>query len=301
MPLRFVTCDVFTELRHGGNPLAVVFDGEQLDAAAMQRIAAEFNLSETVFVLPPTRPDAAFRLRIFTPAAELPFAGHPTVGAALTLAWRGAVQAHAGRADVVFEEGAGPVPVSVRFDGARPVYAELTAPRAVAVRPVDPDPTRLAAALGFEGLLPGLRGWAPVVADCGVPFLMVPLASPAALAVLAPDAAALARLAAEVDARGLYVFAPVEATSAGYRARMFAAGLGIAEDPATGAAASAFAGWVAGREGPASGVWRGVIEQGVEMGRPSRIVLAVDREQGRNGAIRVGGGAVAVSEGQLLD
>ena len=130
---RFVTADVFTRELFGGNPLAVLPDARGLDAALMQKIAREFNFSETVFVLPPDEPAHTRKLRIFTPTAEIPFAGHPNVGTAFVLAATGALAARGETARVVFEEGAGPVQVEIHYEHGQPVYCELTAPQTLTV------------------------------------------------------------------------------------------------------------------------------------------------------------------------
>src|SRR5581483_3823071 len=135
---RFITCDVFTNHIFGGNPLAVFPDARTIPEEALQRIAREFNLSETVFVYPPTNPLHTRRLRIFTPVAELPFAGHPTIGAAFVLAMLGEVPLRGPEARIVFEEGVGPVPVLVRANGGTPVFAQLTAAKTPEIGPPPP-------------------------------------------------------------------------------------------------------------------------------------------------------------------
>ncbi|HEY0973074.1 MAG TPA: PhzF family phenazine biosynthesis protein [Solimonas sp.] len=294
--LRFHTLDVFTERLFGGNPLAVVFGGERLNTAQMQTIAREFNLSETVFVLSPTRPDCLHRLRIFTPTQEMPFAGHPTVGTACLLSELRLVP---GGAEAAFslEENIGAVPVCVRRAEGRATYAELTAARPPAYGAPPPDNARLAAALGLTAADLGRGAEQPRIASCGVPFLLVPLRAPELLAGVEPEASTLRELLQGVGAQELYVYAH------GYepnelRARMFAPALGIPEDPATGAAAVALAGAL-GMEAQQDGTHEWLIHQGVEMGRPSQLHIAVDRSGGVVTAVRVGGYAVTVSEGIL--
>lgn len=288
MRYRFVTCDVFTDRRFGGNQLAVLPEAEGLSAEQMQAIATEFNYSETTFVLPPTDPSHFARVRIFTPRAELPFAGHPTVGTALVLAWAGRVPSDGA---VVLEEGAGPVPV--RVDGAQ---AEFTAPGVLehgASMPEGP----LAAALGLgPGEVRAADGL-PCIASCGVPFLFLEVTSRAALA--------RARLAAGAElpgagTTGVFLFTRDTGDPAvDLRARMFAPAHGISEDPATGSAAAALAGFLGGRAGLKDGWHHWRMAQGIEMGRPSLILARARRQGERVAEVRVGGQAVPVAEGSI--
>ncbi len=294
--LRFHTLDVFTESLFGGNPLAVVLGGEQLSTAQMQTVAREFNLSETVFVLAPTRKDCAHRLRIFTPTKEMPFAGHPTVGTACLLSSLRLVPG-GDTAQFSLEENVGPVPVQVRRDVDRETYAELTTARLPEYGPPPPDRAAVAAALGLQADDIGRGNEQLRSASCGVPFLLVPLRAPELLAGIDADMARIRMLLADYWAHEVYVYAH------GYepgelRARMFAPDLGIGEDPATGAAAVALAGAL-GMEQGEDGTHRWLIHQGVEMGRPSQLHISVDRSGGKVSAVRVGGYAVTVSEGIL--
>ena len=293
--LRFHTLDVFTETVFCGNPLAVVLGGESLSTAQMQTIAREFNLSETVFVLPSTRKDCLHRVRIFTPARELPFAGHPTVGAACLLAGlRLAPQGE--EAGFVLEENVGPVPVRVRRAGDRELYAELTTAKLPEYGPPAPDRAALARALGLTAADLGAGDESPRSASCGMPFLLVPLRAPELLAAIDVDTVRLRALLDGYWAPEVYVYA--RGYEGELRARMFAPALGIAEDPATGGAAVALAGAL-GLEAVQDGRHEWVIHQGVEMGRPSQLYTSVDRVGGQITAVRVGGYAVTVSEGLL--
>jgi trans-2,3-dihydro-3-hydroxyanthranilate isomerase len=292
MRYRFMTCDVFTERRFGGNQLAVLPEADGLTEPQMQAIAAEFNYSETTFVLPPADPAHLARLRIFTPRAEMPFAGHPTVGTALVLAWLGRVP---DGGELVLEELAGPVPVRIRKGGSRAAFAEFSAPAAathgapLAVAP-------LAEALGLAAADLVSLGGLPCVASCGAPFLLVELASRAALARANLDA----RTELPAGATGVHLFTRETGDVAiDLRARMFAPAHGVPEDPATGSAAAALAGFLGGLPGLADGwhSWR--IAQGIEMGRPSLIAARADREHGKVREVRVGGSAVPVAEGTI--
>jgi trans-2,3-dihydro-3-hydroxyanthranilate isomerase len=296
MPARrhpFVIADVFTDRAYAGNQLGVVFDADPLTGGQMQAVAAELGFSETTFVLRPEAAGHDARVRIFTPGKELPFAGHPTIGTALALAWRGLVEP--GRARVVLGLGAGPVPVDLRYgeDGSA-ASAELRAPAAPRAG-LAVAPARVAAALGLEpGDLAAGEDGLPREASCGLPFLLVRLAGHEALARAAMRDPGLFD---GLEADAVYLF--VEEGGGAVRARMFSPLDGIGEDPATGSAAAALAGHLGGRAGGADGLHRWRIAQGVEMGRPSLIEASALVEGGRVAEIRVAGSAVLVAEGQL--
>jgi trans-2,3-dihydro-3-hydroxyanthranilate isomerase len=300
MELRYHTLDVFTETVFGGNPLAVFPDGRGVSGERMQRIARELNLSETVFVLPPDDPAHTRRLRIFTPAAELSFAGHPTVGTAFLLAALGEVPLAGDETAIVFEEGVGPVPVRIRARGGRPVFTQLTAARLPERGPRPPSRAELAGLLGLaeDDLLDG--EWAAEGWSCGVPFLFVPLRGRAALGRVRLDPARWEALLAGWWAPDVYVLArDPELPGSRVRARMFAPTMGIPEDPATGAAASALAGYLAARSPERDGALRWTVEQGFEMRRPSILHVEADVRGGEVAAVRVGGASVLVSEGVM--
>lgn len=296
---RFLTCDVFTDTPFGGNPLAVVPEAEGLDEALMQKIAAEFNLSETIFAFPPSEPEHAARVRIFTPATELPFAGHPTVGGALVLA---ALRGLGAGATLVLEEAAGAVPVALGHDaGGRPL-ATLTAPRLPTLSTEGLPPAHvLARILGLDaGDVATREPLAPAVCSAGVPFCIVPV-EPQSLGRIRLDHALWEMHLQKGPAPHLYAVALDDPQRPqGIRARMFAPAMGIAEDPATGAAATALAAWI-DRLRPALGddALTLTVLQGVEMGRPSTMHLTLERHAGRLAAVRLGGTAVMVSDGIL--
>ncbi|HYM79859.1 MAG TPA: PhzF family phenazine biosynthesis protein [Candidatus Limnocylindria bacterium] len=296
---RYHTLDVFTDRIFSGNPLAVFPHALGISGEHMQQIAGELNLSETVFVLPPEDREHTRRLRIFTPGAELPFAGHPTIGTAHLLVRLGEVPMHGGVARIVFGEGVGPVEVVVR-EGP-PAFAQLTAAK-LPERGPDPPPTAaLARALSLvpADLLGGDRS--PESYSCGVPFLFVPVRDRATLARARIDTAAWLAALGSYPAQEVFVFAAdPERPGSDLRARMFAPALGIPEDPATGSAAAALAGYLGARSKERDGTLRQVIEQGFEMGRPSLILLEADVRDGAVVAVRVGGEAVLVSEGHML-
>jgi len=275
-------------------------DAGTIDPALMQAIAAELGLSETVFVLPADDPAHACRLRIFTPAIELPFAGHPTVGTAFVLAALGQVPLAGDETDIVFEEGVGPVPVRIRAEDGRPVFTQLTTALLPEPGAPPPPPDALAAALSLSpgDLVDGTdktESW-----SAGVPFHCVPVTGLDALGRARPDLSIWDRTFAECDTQWVYLFSrETDAPDSDIRARMFAPSMNIIEDPATGAAAAAFAGYLAARDGTADGTVSWIIEQGVEMGRPSRLHVDVDKHDGALAAVRIGGSTVIVSQGNF--
>ncbi len=297
---RYLTADVFTDRIFGGNQLAVFPDGRGLTTEQMQKTAREFNFSETVFVLPPDSPAHARRLRIFTPATELPFAGHPTVGTAFVLASIGDLRLEGEWSRVVFEEGVGPVPVRIRAASGRPVFSQLTAPRPPEVGPPPPARADLAAMLGLgaDDLLGEPNG--PQAISCGLPFLFIPLKN--------RDAVGRARLKLDVWEKVLsrywsphpYVFCfDPELPGHQVRARMFGPAAGVVEDPATGSAATALGGYLGMRDPRRGGTLRFVVEQGFEMGRPSLLEIEVDKKEDAIVEVRVGGASVLVCEGTM--
>jgi trans-2,3-dihydro-3-hydroxyanthranilate isomerase len=299
MRYRFITADVFTDRIFGGNPLAVLPDAQGLDERQMQRIAREFNLSETVFVLPPDDPAHTRRLRIFTPAQELPFAGHPTIGSAVILAATGAIATAGEATRIVFEEPAGPVPVTLRAAAGRPDFAQLTAPVAPEVRAA-PAPQAIAAMLGLAPADLRTAAGLPAFVSCGLPLLIVEVAGRAALGRARLDLARWQDLLAGAWGREVYLVSREAADpEADFQVRMFGPAAGIVEDPATGSAAAALGGWLGLRETPADGTQRYRLAQGLEMGRPSRLEVEVDKRAGAVAAVRVGGGAVLVAEGTI--
>ncbi|HYW12045.1 MAG TPA: PhzF family phenazine biosynthesis protein [Longimicrobium sp.] len=299
MRVKYHTLDVFTDRVFGGNPLAVFPDADGVPPELMQRIARELNLSETVFVLwdaPPAGTDC--RVRIFTPASELPFAGHPTVGTAFLLATLGRIHAGGDAARVVLGEGVGPVPVDVRMEDGRPVFAMLSAARLPEFGPPPPTPAVVAELLSLdEAELGGSLGTAH--ATSGVPFLFVSVRDRAALGRVRLDGGAWERHLSGAWGPHVYVVTDDADEGASVHARMFAPAMGIGEDPATGGAVTALAGLLAARDATGDGTLRWTIHQGVEMGRPSRLHVEADVHGGAVTAVRVGGGAVRVGDGEM--
>jgi trans-2,3-dihydro-3-hydroxyanthranilate isomerase len=278
---RFVTVDVFTDTRFGGNPLAVFPEAEGLSDAEMQALAREFNLSETTFILPPSDPANTARVRIFTPATEMPFAGHPNVGTGWVLAQEG----RATNGVLRFEEIAGLV--EVRVEGESCTIA-APQPLTLGARFAAADIARCAGVAAADILTARHE---PVLAGVGNPFILTEITGDA-LTRSAPDLAELRKMAAANGGRfALYLYAR---TPEGARARMFSAGLGVAEDPATGSAAAPLAAFLLHLSGESEGAWD--IVQGVEMGRPS-LLKTTARRTGDGIRATVGGGCVPVLEG----
>lgn len=299
MKHRFYTLDVFTDRVFGGNQLAVFPDAAAVPAERMQDIAREFNFSETVFVLPPENPAHARRVRIFTPGAELPFAGHPTVGAAHLLAATGAVPTAEGDNSFVLEEGVGPVRVSVRKEQGAIVFAQLSVAKL---------PERLGAATRedvAEALSLSSSDFpdddvGPVAFSCGVPFLCARLRDVDAVSRAELNYPAWKRALASSGTNEIFFFAEGgRLPGAELHGRMFAPGLGVPEDPATGSAVAALAGYLVAQAKPADGTRKWTVEQGVELGRPSLLYLEADVSDGAIAGVRVGGQSVIVTDGLM--
>jgi trans-2,3-dihydro-3-hydroxyanthranilate isomerase len=288
--LRYDVVDVFTDIPFAGNPLAVVHGGADLATGQMQAIAAEFGLSETAFPLPPTATGADYRLRIFTPSRELPFAGHPSVGAAWVLAQAGLI----GHGDVVQECGAGLLPVHVDAHGA-----QVTGGAPVVGPELDGAALAAAVNLRAEDVETGVPAG---VAAAGVPYAILPV-RPDAVARAVPEPAALRSLASAAEVPGLVGLAVVAYDRATWRAhmRMFAPEVGVAEDPATGSAAVALAVFLVDRGVlSADGQSGFVVAQGAEIGRPSQLAVVVRAAGGAAQETSVRGGVTAVARGELL-
>lgn len=301
MSRRFHVLDVFTTTPFAGNPLAVVLDAEGLDTGDMLAITREFNLSETVFVLPPLDPVNTARIRIFTPGGELPFAGHPTVGTAALLA-----DLHAGEhlrngVIIALEENIGLIRAEVSRNPRKGLRAVFDLPRLPEALPIELNPIEVAAALGVDVLDLGFGAHGLSVWSAGVPFAMVPVRDRAVLATAGVADGAAWRAAFAATGKGAAYVYCCDPEGAGHhiRARMFSPMMGITEDPATGSAAAAFAGVAATVERPEDGLHQLVIEQGFEMGRPSLLALDLEIRGGILQRAALGGSAVRISEGTL--
>jgi trans-2,3-dihydro-3-hydroxyanthranilate isomerase len=299
MRYQFHTVDVFADRIFGGNPLAVFPDAEGLTEAQMQLVAREFNISETTFVFPPKDPANAARLRIYTPKVELPFAGHPTVGTSYVLAALGRVRLAEGEVRIVLEENVGPVPVTIRVRNGRPVFTQLSTAQPPEFGPPPPASAELASVLSLKeaDILAGER--APQAVSCGLPWLIVPVASRGAIARARLRPERYEAVLGNYWSRGVYlVTLDTGPLGSDVHARMYAPAIAPHEDPATGSAAASLAGYLAARE-KEDGTRRWRVTQGHEMGRPSLIEIEADRAGEKITSVRVGGASVLVSEGEM--
>ena len=294
--------DVFTDAKLSGNPLAVIFDADGLDDGAMQAIAKEMNLSETVFVQTSTNTTHSAKLRIFTPGRELPFAGHPTVGTAIALAER----THGRDSDLdlvcVLEEAVGPVRCAVRLRQGEVGFAEFDLPKKSQRIDLALNRQGIADALGVELTDIGFENHVASIWSAGVPFLMIPLHNLATVQDMEFDAPLWEKVAPFVEGAlaSAYVYCRGGVHhQAKFHARMFSPDMGIAEDPATGGAVAALSGAIHHFDGPPDGHHPLLIEQGVEMGRPSFIHLHIDVQEGAIAKARIGGQAIRLAEGVI--
>ena len=309
MTYQYHTADVFTDTPFGGNQLAVIVDARGLTPEQMASIAREFNFSETIFVTPPEDAANTKRVRIFTPGSELPFAGHPTVGAAFVLAATGEIDLTGDETRIILEEGVGPVPVVIRSENGRPVFAQLTAAKI----PEKGTETHARGAIAKLLSLDSedidedadykIEAW-----SAGLPYLIVPIKTLEALGRARVKVDLWEKNLRDTWAPEVFLFVETEESAAlngvrsgdgVIRARMFAPSLGIPEDPATGSACACLAGYLAARSSKHDGVLKYTVHQGVEMGRPSRIEVEVDVTEGAVTAVRIGGASVLVSSGTL--
>ena len=286
--------DVFTDRAFGGNPLAVFTDGRGIPDKIMQSIAKELNLSETTFVLPPDDKKHDCRVRIFTPRSELAMAGHPTVGTAFVLARERILQ----KTEVIFEEGVGPVPVSVELKDGAPGFIEMSQPLPQFGPRVD-DGNGMAEMLSLPR--EALRDLPCEVVSCGNPFFFVAVNDLESIRRIRFRADVAEKVLEGVGAKGVFVLTTeVEFPGSQVHGRLFAPGQGIPEDPATGSAAGPL-GCYLSRYGvmPRTGELRCVLEQGIEMGRPSFLHIVVTHVGGQISAVKVGGTCHYMGAGHL--
>ncbi len=306
--VRYLHLDVFTERRFEGNQLAVFPDPQGLSAAQMQAIAREMNFAESTFLFPPEGAAAIgsdrVKMRIFTPGVELPMAGHPTIGSTFALAAEGTIPP--GTREFVFELGVGPTPVSLEWSGPElsfawmtqllPAFGETIPARAAFAAAVGVDETELVDGLPLQ------------VVSCGVPFLFVPMASRAAVDRATIDRKALTQCFQNARMEELSLFFFTTDTTGAVEAaadetvysRMLAPGFGIPEDPATGGASGPLGCYLVYYDlVPSEAADRMLSLQGVAMGRPSRIHISIDAQDGGISRVRVGGRAVMVGHGEI--
>ena len=296
----FITVDVFTNRRFGGNPLAVVTDARGLSTHQMQSIATEFGYSETTFVLPPEKAAHTAKVRIFTPTTEVPFAGHPNVGTAFVLADRPEVFGRAPGNRMTFEEEAGLVNVEVERVHGRVVNATIRAPRPLEIGgSVDSALVARCASIAGDDLENTRHE--PIFLSVGLKFVVAELTGLEPLAKAKPDRSFFEegqkRYAAEHSDFSLFLYAPASGSGTRFRARMFAPLDNVPEDPATGSACAALGAFLAHLRPDADGHFDMLVEQGIEMRRPSEIRVRAAKKAGIVENVRVTGGCVPVMSG----
>jgi trans-2,3-dihydro-3-hydroxyanthranilate isomerase len=297
---RYLHLDVFTDRLFGGNQLAVFLDGRGLPTATMQAIAKEMNFSETTFVLPAEQPGTDLRLRIFTPGEELPMAGHPTVGTVFALARAGVVAPPVTSLTVGLTIG--PTPVSLIWRDDELSFVWMTQRVPTFDEPLR-DTTAAAASLCLPAAAVSDTGLPVQVVSCGVPFLFIPLTTRRVVDSAIFDAGAYDafRRAAGIEDLPIFLFSPEPGDdNATVYSRMFAASVGVTEDPATGGACGALGGYLLKNKVVTldrAGAMLNV--QGVKMGRPSCIHIAIGASGGEITSVRIGGESVLAGEGTL--
>ena len=299
MKLDFVTIDVFTGTQFAGNPLGVILNAEGLSGGQMQVIAAEFNLAETTFVLPPKDPANTAEVRIFTPRYEMPFAGHPNVGTAFALARAGTSYGRALEGErVLFEEKAGLVPISILKDGSTVTGARLASPQPLAVgTEVPSELIASACSLLVDDI--ETRHHRPCIASCGAPFILAELKNREKLMAARGRPEVFEREIAKLPVTSLFIYTQVSEDGLDIRARMFAPHHGIPEDPATGSANVALIGLLASLRPEPNLRLTKTIAQGVEMGRPSLLQVTAEKTGGVVTATYIGGRCVPVMSGTI--
>lgn len=298
--MRYLHLDVFTSRPFEGNQLAVFPEPGELSTSQMQTIAKEMNFSESTFIFPREK-DGDAKMRIFTPGEELPIAGHPTIGSTFALAIEGSIER--GRRDFIFELGVGPTPVSLEWEGDMLSFAWMTQPRPT-FGPVFADRVALARAIGVrEADLSS--GPSPQLVSCGVPYVLVPMVSRAAVDAVSVERHAFARCCREagIDETPGFFFTTESGSPEGTTySRMIGPGLGISEDPATGSAAGPLGSYLLRHRVVSPGQVRTILNlQGFAMGRPSRIHISIDGTPDDVTRVRVGGQAVLVGRGELVE
>jgi trans-2,3-dihydro-3-hydroxyanthranilate isomerase len=298
MQLDFITVDVFTDQQFGGNPLAVVLNGHGLTTEQMQSIAAEFNLAETTFVLPPKSPRHAAEVRIFTPRAELPFAGHPNIGTAFVLATLGNPYGSIISDPLVFEEKAGLVKLDLIRNGTSIIGARLAAPQPL-VRSEDiaPDVVATACSIGVSDI--ETANHPPCIGSSGVPFVFAELKSRSSLTAARPKSEIFSKHLGADRATGILLYTHNKGDDVDIQARMFAPLYGIPEDPATGSANVTLVGLLVSLRGERDLTLQLRIAQGVDMGRPSLLEATAEKRNGQITGMWIGGKCVAMMRGSL--
>jgi trans-2,3-dihydro-3-hydroxyanthranilate isomerase len=298
MQLEFITVDVFTARAFGGNPLAVILDARGVTTVQMQAIAAEFNLAETIFVLPPRDAAHTAEVRIFTPRAELPFAGHPNVGTAFVLAREGEGHGRPVGEPLIFEEKAGLVRLDLINDGTVVVGARLAPPQFL-TRGDDIASDIVAAACSLNAADIETENHAPCLASCGLPLVFAELKTRAALTAARPRTEIFSAQLPMDRAIGILLYVKDRSDGFDLQVRMFAPLYGVPEDRATGSANVALVGLLASLRPERDLSLRLRIAQGVDMGRPSLLEAAAEKRDGKLTALSIGGRCVTMMRGTL--
>jgi trans-2,3-dihydro-3-hydroxyanthranilate isomerase len=298
MQIPFVTVDVFTDRKFGGNPLAVIPDGHALTGAQMQAIAGEFNLAETTFALPPQEPSHTAQVRIFTPRAELTFAGHPNIGTAFVLAMEANSAGRTLAEPLVFEEKAGLVRLSLLKDGASVIGARLAPPQSLS-RGDDLDVEILAAACSLSASDIETASHSPCIASCGIPLAFVELKTRAALSSARPRAEVFTEHLPAERITGILLYVHDRRDGFDLQVRMFAPLYGVPEDPATGSGNVALAGLLASLRPEPDLNLALRIGQGIDMGRPSLLEAGAEKRGGKIIGMWIGGRCVPMMRGTL--
>jgi trans-2,3-dihydro-3-hydroxyanthranilate isomerase len=297
--MRYLHLDVFTSSPFEGNQLAVFLEPGNVSTSQMQTIAREMNFSESTFIFPREQ-DGDVRMRIFTPGEELPIAGHPTIGSTFALAMEGVIER--GRRDFVFELGVGPTPVTLEWDSDALSFAWMTQPRPT-FGPTLPDRAALTRSIGVSesDLAPGLPAQ---LVSCGVPYVLVPMASRSAVDAVSVERHAFARCCREAgitETPGFFFTTETGSPEGTTYSRMIAPGFGIAEDPATGSAAGPLGSYLLRHRVVSPDAAGAMLNlQGFAMGRPSRIHISIEGNPEDITRVRVGGKAVLVGRGELV-
>ncbi len=301
--LTFYQADVFTNLPFGGNPIAVIPDAHGLADQELQRIAREMNLSETVFVFPPTETAAAAKIRIFTPTQEIPFAGHPIIGAFYILGKLKRIPLHEPVTRLLHECNIGLFPIELHVRNGEITRVVMSQPKPEFIGSIDAmeDLYEVAKALGLSKSFISGANLPIQVVSTGLPVVIVPIRSLTAVKSIVPNATVINELCARHGANGIMVFTTITVEELStVHTRMFASPIGVMEDPATGSASGALGAYL---------VHHGVVvvrpitdiiaEQGYEMDRPSLIHIQVESDDDEIQSVKVGGQAVMIIEGTL--
>ncbi len=299
--LRYHLIDVFTNQPFGGNQLAVFTNGRGVDSVLMQKIAAELNLSETTFVLPPQDDANDFRVRIFTPATEMPIAGHPSVGTAFVLAREQMIDTSGPQQTILFEEGVGVIPMELELQAGQPDFIRMTQPLPE-FGSIFADHKTIAQLLSINPA--GIDANYPLqVVSCGVPFLFVPIKDLATIRQIKVRQDVWEAILKDYETPHIFVFTQETETEEGtVHSRMFAPALGIAEDPATGVASGPLGSYLVqyGLVSTSNGQVHILSEQGFEINRPSFIYIDITQQNNQITNVSIKGQCVAIGEGEIV-